>query len=85
MVVELLLPDLPPCLQIKHPYEVGALRVVFDKADHSSVLQAPHGRTVRQSHKQLRYCSGHGSTPSAQQILQLLILLEAQQRAPVAL
>lgn len=53
-----------PCLrgylQIKHPYEVGALRVVFDEADDSGVLQAPCGWTVRQSHVQLCYCSGHG-------------------------
>lgn len=47
-------------LQIKHPYEVGALRVVFDEADDSGVLQAPCGWTVRQSHVQLCYCSGHG-------------------------
>lgn len=75
LVVELLLPNLPPCLQIKHPYEIGALRVVFDEADHSSVLQAPCGWTVRQSHEQLCYCSAHGSTPSAQQLLQLIVLL----------
>lgn len=81
LVVELLLPNLPPHLQIKHPYEVGALRVVFDEAHHSCVLQAPRGRTVRQSHVQLGYCSGHGSTPSAQKLLQLLVLLQAQQRA----
>lgn len=47
-------------LQIEHPYEVGALKVVLDKAHHSGVLQAPHGRTVRQSHKQLCHCGGHG-------------------------
>lgn len=85
LVVELLLPNLPPCLQIKHPYEVGALRVVFDEADDPGVLQAPHRRAVRQSHVQLGDCGGHGSTPSAQQVLQLLILLQAQQGAPGAL
>lgn len=85
LVVELLFPHLPSCLQIKHPYEVGALRVVFDEAHHSSVLQAPRGGTVRQSHEQLCYCSDHGGTPSAQQLVQPLILLWAQQRAPDAL
>lgn len=79
LVVDLLLPNLPPCLQIKHPYEVGALEVVFDEAHHSGVLQAPRGGAVRQRHKQLGYCSGHGSTSSAQQLLQLLILLGVQQ------
>lgn len=43
LVVELLLPNQPPCLQIIHPYEVRALGVVFDEAHHSCVLQAPHG------------------------------------------
>lgn len=47
-------------LQIKHPYEVGALRIVFDEAHHSGVLQAPRGWTVRQSHEQLCHCRGHG-------------------------
>lgn len=46
-------------LYIEHSYEVGALRVVFDEADHSGVLQAPHGGAMRQSHEQLCHCSGH--------------------------
>lgn len=46
-------------LQIKHPYEVGALRVVFDEAHHPGVLQAPRGGTVRQSHVQLGHRRGH--------------------------
>lgn len=46
-------------LQIKHPYEVGALRIVFDEANHPSVLQAPCERTVRQSHKELSHGGGH--------------------------
>lgn len=47
-------------LQIEHPYEVGALKVVLDKTHHAGVLRAPHGGTVRQGHKQLCHGGGHG-------------------------
>lgn len=47
-------------LHIKHPDEVGALQVVFDEARHAGVLQAPHGRAVRQSHEELCHRGGHG-------------------------
>lgn len=46
-------------LQIKHPYEVGALRIIFDKTQHPGVLQVPWGGAVRQSHEQLCHRRGH--------------------------
>lgn len=55
---------LPRCLraylQIKHPYEVGALKVVFDEAEHPGLLHAPNVWAVRQSHEQLCHRSRHG-------------------------